>query len=149
MRPTCPKGWKNAIKSAYVFLKFKFPTKRLFIFDLPNCILKVEVGRVWINDPASQRTFEKRADEAGTRRVAQFAQRLGLNLANALARDGERLADFFEGVRIAVLKAETHADDAFFAGTELPQHRGHLLLEAQVHGCLRWRDYGLVFDEIA
>ena len=60
---------------------------------------------------------------AGARRVAQFAQRLSFNLAKALARDGEHMADFFEGVRIAIFKAETHADNAFFARTELPQQR--------------------------
>src|SRR6516162_3264445 len=102
-----------------------------------------------LDTTVSPRRVEKRADLAGMRRVTQFAQRLSFNLADALARDGEHLANFFEGVRIAVLKAETHADDAFFAGTEFPQHRGHLLFEAQVHSCLRWRDYSLVFDEIA
>src|SRR6516225_11422682 len=80
--------------------------------------------------------------------VAQFAQRLSFNLANALACDGKHLADFFEGALITVLKPETHADDALLAGTERLQHRGHLLVEAQVHGCLGWRDYSLVFDEV-
>src|SRR6516164_5741261 len=84
----------------------------------------------------------------GTRRVAQFAQRLRFNLADTLARDGKHLPDLFEGALITVLKPETHADDALLAGTERLQHRGHLLVEAQVHGCLRWRDYSLVFDEI-
>src|SRR5215469_9193417 len=106
-------------------------------------------SRIWINETASPRTFEKRADVAGARRVAQFAQRLGLNLTNAFTGYGEHLANFFEGPLIAVLKPETHAEDAFLARAERLQHRGHLLLEAQVHGCLRWRDYGLVFDEIA
>src|SRR5215468_1600363 len=80
--------------------------------------------------------------------MAQFAQRLSFNLANALACDGKHLADFFEGALITVLKPETHADDAFLARTERLQHGGHLLVEAQVHGCLGWRDYSLVFDEI-
>src|SRR5260370_25672102 len=102
-----------------------------------------------IEETASQRTFEKRADVPGARGVAQFAQRLSLNLANALASDGEHPADFFEGVRIAVLKPKTHTDDAFFAGTELLQHGGHTFLQAEADGCIRWRDHGLVFDEIA
>src|SRR5215467_2888974 len=125
------------------------PTKRFFILILPYCVLKIDVCRIWIEETASQRTFEKRTDVAGTRWVAQFAQSLGFNLANALTRDGEHLADFFQGALIAVLKPETHADDAFLPRTQLLQDRGHLLLEAQVHGCLRWRDYGLVFDEIS
>ena len=42
--------------------------------------------------------------------MAQFAQRFSFNLANALACDSEHLTDFFEGARIAVLKAKTHAE---------------------------------------
>src|SRR5215471_9805312 len=125
------------------------PTKRFFILILPYCVLKIDVCRIWIEETASQRTFEKRADVAGARWVAQFAQRLGLNLANALTRDGKHLADFFEGALIAVLKSKTHADYAFFARAELLQHGGHRLLQAEADGGLRWRDEGLVFDEIA
>jgi hypothetical protein len=86
---------------------------------------------------------------AGARWVAQFAQRLGLNLANALTGDGEDLANFFESALVAVLKTKAHADDAFFAGTELLQHEGHRLLQAEADGRIRWRSHGLVFDEIA
>src|SRR5260370_33670742 len=125
------------------------PTKRFFILDLPYCVGGIDLGRIWIEETASQRTLEKRADVAGARWVAQFAQRLGLNLANALTREREHLADFFEGARIAGLKPKTHADDAFFAGIELLQHGGHRLLQAEADGCIRWRGHGLVFDEIA
>src|SRR5215475_8142631 len=85
---------------------------------------------------------------AGARRVAQFAQRFGLNLTNTFTRYGKHLANFFEGALIAVLKAETQADYTFLARAKLLQYRGHLLFKAQVHGCLRRRDYSLVFDEI-
>ena len=47
--------------------------------------------------------------------MAQLAPRFGLNLANAFASHGERLADFFEGALIAVLKAKAQADYVFFA----------------------------------
>src|SRR5215469_10423107 len=113
---------------------------------MPSPLL--DTCRIWINETASPRILEKRADVAGARRVAQFAQRLSFNLPNALARYGERLADFFEGALIAVLKPESHANNAFLPRAELLQRRRHLLLEAHVHGCLRWRDYALVFDEI-
>src|SRR6516164_564562 len=109
MRPTCPNGWISVIRLASVVWKFKFPTKRLFIFDLPYCVLDVGAVRIWINETASPRTFVKRADEVGMRRMAQFAQRLSFDLTNALPRDSKRLADFFESPRIAVLKPETHA----------------------------------------
>jgi hypothetical protein len=68
----------------------------------------------------STRVFEKSADVAGTRRLAQFAQRVGFNLANALARYREHLTDFFESPRITVFKPKTHADDSFLAGSEFP-----------------------------
>src|SRR6516225_1182767 len=116
------------------------PTKRFFILILPYYLLKIDVCRIWIEETASQRTFEKHADVAGERWVAQFAQRLGFNLANALTRDGEHLADFFEGALIAVLKTKPHAYDAFFPRTELLQHGGHRLLQTEADGCLRWRD---------
>src|SRR5208283_1272560 len=42
--------------------------------------------------------------------VAQFAQRLGLDLADALARHGKVLSDFLEGVLASVVQAEPHLD---------------------------------------
>src|SRR5215472_2818774 len=92
--------------------------------------------RIWINETTSERTFQKRADVAGARRVAQFAQRLGLNLTNAFAGYGEHLPDFFEGALISVLKPETHADDTFLARAELLQHTGHRFPQAESDGCI-------------
>jgi hypothetical protein len=46
----------------------------------------------------SQREFEEGAKLVRARRMPQLAQRLGFDLADALAGDGERLADFFERV---------------------------------------------------
>jgi hypothetical protein len=43
--------------------------------------------------------------------VAQLAQRLGFDLANALAGDGKGLADLLERVLAAVLQAKAHLDD--------------------------------------
>jgi len=64
--------------------------------------------------------------------MAQFAERLGFDLADALAGDRERLADFFEGVLAAVVQAEAHLDDFFFAGRQRLQHRGGLFLQIQI-----------------
>src|SRR5258708_39753720 len=104
------------------------PTKRFFILNLPYCVVEIDLGRIWLEETASQRTFEKRADVAGGRWVAQFAQRLGLNLANGLTRDREHLADFFEGARVAALQPQTHSDDCVFPGIEVLQHGSHRLL---------------------
>ena len=47
--------------------------------------------------------------------MLQLADRLGFDLANALARDVELFADFFERVVGAHLDAETHAQHLGFA----------------------------------
>src|SRR6478609_940732 len=44
-------------------------------------------------------------------RVAQLRHRLRLDLADALTRHAERVADLVEGLRHAVAEAEAHADD--------------------------------------
>ena len=56
--------------------------------------------------------LEERAELAAARRVAQLAERLGLDLADALARDREALADFFERVLAAVADAEARGSKA-------------------------------------
>ena len=66
--------------------------------------------------------FEEDAELARSRRMAQLAKRLGFDLADALACDGERLAHFFERVLGAVLQPEAHLDDLFLARRERLQH---------------------------
>src|SRR4029077_4672940 len=48
-------------------------------------------------------------------RVLQFPQRLGLDLADALAGDRELLADFFQRVVGVHANAEAHAEHALLA----------------------------------
>ena len=60
--------------------------------------------------------------------VAQLAQRLGLDLADALARDVELLADLFERTGTAVLNAEAELQDLFLARCEGGEHVDELLL---------------------
>src|ERR1039458_4399689 len=47
--------------------------------------------------------------------MAQLAQRLGLDLADAFAGYCERLADFLKSVLRAVFQPEAHLDNLFFA----------------------------------
>src|SRR6478736_5323463 len=54
-------------------------------------------------------------------RMLQLPQRLGLDLADALAGDAELLADLFEGVVGVHADAEAHAQDAFFTRRERGQ----------------------------
>ena len=61
--------------------------------------------------------------------MAQLAQGLGFDLADALAGDLEGLADFLEGVLGAVLEAEAHLDDALFARRQGAENLRGVLLE--------------------
>jgi len=51
--------------------------------------------------------------------MPQLAQRFGLNLTDALARDRKNLADFLQGVLAAVIQAKSHPDDAFSSNSLL------------------------------
>src|SRR5664280_1665544 len=86
---------------------------------------------------------------ARTRGMTQLAQRLGLNLADAFARDCERLAHFLERVLGAVLQAEAHFDHLLLAGRERAQHLRRLLLKVDVDHRFRRRNHGAIFDEVA
>src|SRR5579872_3989480 len=76
--------------------------------------------------------FEEGAEFARTRRMAQLAQGLGFDLANALASDGEGLADFLECVLAAIVETETHFDYFFLARRERFQDGRSLLFQAEV-----------------
>ena len=72
--------------------------------------------------------------------MTQLAQRLGFNLPDALARDLEALAHFFERVLGAIFEAEAHLDDALFARRERAQHLRGVLLQVDADHGLRGRD---------
>src|SRR6187200_1698221 len=76
--------------------------------------------------------FEEGAQFAAPRRVAQLSERLGLDLADALAGDGEVLADLLERVLAAVANAEAHLDYLLLARRERFEDRFGLLLQVQV-----------------
>src|SRR5258707_2635743 len=81
--------------------------------------------------------------------MPQLAQRLRFDLANAFARHGEGLADFFQRVLAAVVKAKPHLDYFFLARRQRLQHRRRLFLQIQVDDRIGRRNHGLVFDEVA
>ena len=81
--------------------------------------------------------------------VAQLAQGLGFDLADALAGDLEALADLFEGVLGAVFEAEAHLDDALFARGQGAQHLRGVLLEVDRDDGVGGGDGHAVFDEVA
>src|SRR5687767_12761823 len=81
--------------------------------------------------------------------MTQLAEGLRLDLPYTLARDGEILADFFQGVLAAVADAEAHLDHLLLARRERLEDRLRLLLEVQIDDRLRRRDDVAVLDEIA
>src|SRR5688500_7373560 len=91
---------------------------------------------------------QERSQAMAAARVTQFAKRLGLNLPNALARDGEMLTDFFECVFAAILQSEAHLDDLFFARAERFQNFRCLLAEIQVNDGFTGRRNAAIHDEI-
>src|SRR5215204_337806 len=84
-------------------------------------------------DPASadQCSPDSALDEAlqllRAARVTQLAQRLRLDLADALASYFEVLSDFFERVVALLADAEAHAQNLFLARRERLQHLPRLL----------------------
>src|SRR5262245_27190136 len=68
------------------------------------------------------------------RGMAQLAQRLGLDLADALAGHGEVLAHLFQRVLAAVAEAEAHLDHLLLARSQrLQQGLGLLLQRSEEH----------------
>src|SRR4026207_106417 len=100
--------------------------------------------------PASRLSLlvEEALQPLGARRVAQLAQRLGLDLAYALARDVELLADLLERVVGRHLDAEAHAQHLGLAWRQRVEHvLGHVA-QRPVRGRVRRRHRRLVLDEI-
>src|SRR5258708_537737 len=93
--------------------------------------------------------LEERLELTRPRRMAQLAQRLRLDLPDALARDGEVLADRLERVLAGVAHADAHLDHLFLARRQRLQALIRLLLEVQVdHRVGRGHDL-TILDEVA
>src|SRR5207253_800430 len=75
---------------------------------------------------------EEGAEAMAAAGVAQLAEGLCFDLADALASDGEVLSDFFERVLAAVLQAEAHLDDLLLARAERLQDLSGLFAKVQV-----------------
>jgi hypothetical protein len=92
---------------------------------------------------------EEGTELAGTVRVAELAQDLNFDLADALASKAERLADFLERALLAVIEAVAQAHDFFLARGEGLEQRGGLFLEAALDDAVGGREHFLILDEIA
>src|SRR4051812_30275336 len=97
----------------------------------------------------SERRVEERTKLLRPRRMAQLAERLRLDLANALARHVERAAHFLERVLGAVADAEAHLEHLLLARRERAQHLAGLLLQVRDDHVIDRRDDAAILDEIA
>ena len=68
------------------------------------------VGRRFFSEKSFDRLIEV-AQAGHVAKALQLGQRLGFDLADALAGDAELPADLFEGARLLAVKAETQLDD--------------------------------------
>src|SRR6266542_7164940 len=93
--------------------------------------------------------LEEAPELLGARGMAELAERLGLDLPDALARDREVLPHLFERVLAAVREPEPEAQDLLLARRERVQHLVRLLAERQRDDRLHRRDHLLVLDEVA
>src|SRR5436190_24382954 len=81
--------------------------------------------------------------------MLELAQRLGLDLADALTRDRELLADLFQRVVGIHADAETHAENALLARCDGSEHAGGGLAQVRLDDGVNRQDRVLVLDEIA
>src|SRR5438477_9971969 len=81
--------------------------------------------------------------------MPQLAKRLRLDLADPLACDVERAADFLEGVFGAVAHTEAHFENLLFARRESAQNLVGLVFQIRDDDVIDWRDRGAILDEIA
>src|SRR5262245_40621087 len=80
--------------------------------------------------------------------MSELAQRLGFDLPDALARDGEVLADLLERVLAAVRETEAQPQHLLLARRERVQDLVGLLAQGEADDRLDGRDDLLVLDEI-
>src|SRR5947207_14753465 len=82
-------------------------------------------------------------------RMLELAQRLGLDLADALAGHRELLADLFQRVVGVHADAEAHAQHALFTRRERSEHARGGLAQLRLNRRVDRQDRVLFLDEIA
>jgi len=81
--------------------------------------------------------------------VLEFAQCFGFNLANALARHVELLADFFKRVIAGHFDTKTHTQHLGLSRCKAVQNVLDHIAKASLHGGLHWCSVGGILDEVA
>ena len=85
----------------------------------------------------------------GARRVAQFAQCFGFDLADALARNVKLFAHFFQRVVGVHINAKAHPQHFCFARGQAFQYAGGYFAQAGIHGRIGGGNVVYVFNEVA
>src|SRR5437867_10156462 len=111
---------------------------------VPSCLFPCPLTAKPLRPP-----FEEGAELPGARRMAQLAERLRLDLPDALACDREALADLFQRVLAAVADAKPHLDHLLFTRRERLQHRVGLFLQVQIDDGVGGGHDLAILDEIA
>src|SRR5262245_27458790 len=93
--------------------------------------------------------LEEAPELLGPRGMAELAEGLGLDLADALTGHGEVLAHFLERVLAAVGEPEAEAQHLLFTRRQRVQHLVGLLAERKPDHALHGRAHLLVLDEVA
>src|SRR5436189_6359265 len=93
--------------------------------------------------------IEERPHLARAARMLELPERLGLDLADALAGDAELLADLLERVVGVHADAEAHAQHALLARRERSQHPRRGLAEVALDRRVDRQDRVVVLDEVA
>ena len=93
--------------------------------------------------------FEVVAETPAAAGVAQLAERLGFNLANALARHLESLADLFQRAIVPVVEAIPQTQHLPLARGERVEHTFYLILKGTARGLIGRHYSRLIGDEVA
>src|SRR5258708_37805310 len=101
------------------------------------------------HSPAPSWLLQVVAELLRARRVAKLAQRLGLDLADALAGDAEALAHLFQRPLVAVDQPETQLQHAPFARRERVEYVFDLRVQHRERGGIGRRDGLAVLHEVA
>src|SRR6185437_608012 len=98
--------------------------------------------------PSGMSGIEEASELARAARVLELPERLGFDLADALARHRELLADFFERVVGVHADAEAHPEDALLARGERGEDARRRLAEVRLDRRIQRQHGVLVLDEI-
>src|SRR5690242_20460475 len=98
--------------------------------------------------PSTVLALDEALEPLRPRRVPQLAQRLRLDLADALAGHLEVLTDLLERVVALLADAEPHPEDLLLARRERGEHLPRLLRQVHVDDGVGRGDERLVLDEV-